>query len=1274
MAKIVLYTSGTLGDHLPFIALGQALSARGHQVCLAINKAMHEYARRSGLEAVALSDADHGQAVAQEQAWAWDHWHYPDQTAHPDVPMVESKAYVAKVRKLGALCQDADLLIATAIRALGYIVAKVYDVPWLTASMNPYEFWQPETEAQLQAQHQQRLKEYRSIRRLVNHVFVILKKDVESPPLSPGWLYARHILLACSPHFALPDVNQLQPRHSIDLTGFWFYQDPDWKDWRPAPALEKFCSPPVSDDRPIALTFSSQPLEDPKRILQLHVRAAARLGRRLLVQQGWAGFSEDDLPADTDPKEVMFADFIPHDWVFSKAVCAIQHGGIGSLARALCQGCPVLVEPFGNDQFYDADRVVALGAGLAVNPFEITVDRLVLLLGEILNTPQFRRRAKLVGGRIAAEDGLGTACDMIERYLDRLGTDNKLPRLYDRFSPPLTPRKKAGSLPPSPQRSEPEEKTSTPFPRQPAFSKKIPQIVHHTWKDNDLPPDLAAFRSTWQTHHPDWTHFLWTDGDNREFLSLNYPWFLPIYDGYPEAIMRADAVRYFILHHYGGIYADLDVECLRPLEPLVAEKEVVLGLEPSEHLDTADARARGFTRIIGNAFMGSIPGHPFWEHVFKLLIGYHKAPGPLDATGPYLLTRALDSYPQEEHVGVESAEMFYPIHNEQRWLSLKEEERRLIAEKAYAVHHWHGGWWRPASALRPRHIRATLLSHGEAMGASMMLIEPSITSLMKGARLPSVSCLMVTRSPERDRLSRLAIELFMNQTYPNKELVIVNDGTKDTLRVWLVENYSEALEQNNIIYMDIPPENTPLGTLRNMAVAAATSDYLAQWDDDDLSHPMRLSVQMAAIHAFRTDACTLEREQLWWRGDERLALSAYRIWEGSLVCARDNLPSYPEERKGEDTPVVEKVVQTGRIVLLDYPQLYTYVFHGNNTFDPEHWEEHWRAATERYEQDMFHSKMAELQHTLNVNLAPLMKGEGSPDLTASSSCEKPRVKTESHGVSRRAKEAGVDKTLAGKKRPYTIHPRVLICIPVKDATPYLDTLWTNLNALNYPHKRLSLAFLESDSSDDTFEAIESKLCLMRQTFSRVDLFKRDYGFQSQHPRWEPSLQRTRRSIISKSRNFLLSGALRDEEWVLWIDADVARWPADVIQQLLAVEKEIVVPNCLVLGKGHTFDFNTFKFKPGAEDMDWTPYLNDGILQPPKGLGRHYLSDLRDDQEVEVDAVGGTMLLIRADLHREGLIFPSFPYKMYIETEGLAFMARDMGYRCWGLPHLEIFHP
>lgn len=58
----------------------------------------------------------------------------------------------------------------------------------------------------------------------------------------------------------------------------------------------------------------------------------------------------------------------------------------------------------------------------------------------------------------------------------------------------------------------------------------------------------------------------------------------------------------------------------------------------------------------------------------------------------------------------------------------------------------------------------------------------------------------------------------------------------------------------------------------------------------------------------------------------------------------------------------------------------------------------------------------------------------------------------------------------------------------------------------------------------------------------------------------------------------------------------------------------------------------------------------------------------------MDSVGGTALLVRGDLHRRGLTFPVESYGGYIETEGLAMMARDKGLSCWALPRLRIVHP
>ena len=63
----------------------------------------------------------------------------------------------------------------------------------------------------------------------------------------------------------------------------------------------------------------------------------------------------------------------------------------------------------------------------------------------------------------------------------------------------------------------------------------------------------------------------------------------------------------------------------------------------------------------------------------------------------------------------------------------------------------------------------------------------------------------------------------------------------------------------------------------------------------------------------------------------------------------------------------------------------------------------------------------------------------------------------------------------------------------------------------------------------------------------------------------------------------------------------------------------------------------------------------------------------DAAVARLDAVGGAMLLVHAELHRHGLVFPPYPHRHRIETEGLSMMALDMGVLSWGLPFLEILH-
>jgi len=121
---------------------------------------------------------------------------------------------------------------------------------------------------------------------------------------------------------------------------------------------------------------------------------------------------------------------------------------------------------------------------------------------------------------------------------------------------------------------------------------------------------------------------LWTDVSSRRFIAEYYPWFLDTFDMYVYPIQRADAIRYFVLHHYGGVYMDLDVGCRRPMDrllvyPVVLAKTIPVG--------------------VSNDLMFSERGHPFMNQLIHSLIAFDynwvlNYPTVMFSTGPMFVS------------------------------------------------------------------------------------------------------------------------------------------------------------------------------------------------------------------------------------------------------------------------------------------------------------------------------------------------------------------------------------------------------------------------------------------------------------------------------------------------------------------------------------------------------------------------------------------------------------------------------------------------------------
>lgn len=136
---------------------------------------------------------------------------------------------------------------------------------------------------------------------------------------------------------------------------------------------------------------------------------------------------------------------------------------------------------------------------------------------------------------------------------------------------------------------------------------------------------------------------LWTDASARDFVATNYPWFLDTFDGYTYPIQRADAIRYFVLYHYGGIYYDLDIGCLRPLDPLLIYPVILPKTIPVG---------------VSNDLMFAEKGHPFLEQTIHHLTTFDHSwvlnyPTVMFSTGPMFLSAQYglytSSHPDTKH-------------------------------------------------------------------------------------------------------------------------------------------------------------------------------------------------------------------------------------------------------------------------------------------------------------------------------------------------------------------------------------------------------------------------------------------------------------------------------------------------------------------------------------------------------------------------------------------------------------------------------------------------
>ncbi|MFD2396191.1 glycosyltransferase [Prauserella oleivorans] len=396
----------------PFLALGAALRARGHDVVLATHADFRALAGEAGLDFHAVPGSPRNYFSSPEVVESLRKGPSVLRLAR-STPKVAADAAAAGLAQLDACFAPAfagaDLIVTSVANRHSYLAAPP-DVPWALVS------WYPNTPTSVfpamgapalplggwynrLTHHVSRAIEWRLARPIVN----AYRARLGAAPLGLRVPFTaaerdRPLFYLHSPA-VLPAPADWPA--TVHVCGYWFWD----RAWSPSRELVDAVE---ADPAPVVLSFGSLWPAVPEGSLDAVADAVRRCGRRLIVIDG----------PDEVPSGVIRVHDADYTWLFPKAAAVVHHGGFGTGAAALRAGVPQVVLPIFIDHPYWAKRMAALGvAPDPVPAAKLDPARLRAAIRRVLHDERIRHRAAEIGRYVRADRGVEAACEELERWV-----------------------------------------------------------------------------------------------------------------------------------------------------------------------------------------------------------------------------------------------------------------------------------------------------------------------------------------------------------------------------------------------------------------------------------------------------------------------------------------------------------------------------------------------------------------------------------------------------------------------------------------------------------------------------------------------------------------------------------------------------------------------------------------------------------------------------------------------------------------------------------------
>ena len=414
MSRIVITTIGSLGDLHPKIAIALELRQRGHDIVFATHQGYQTKIEALGFKFYTIRP---------------DGTEDPSEIARMTNPKTGSE-YVVRNWLLPSLsetyadlmnaAQGADFMIAGEIVYAARLVAEKLGIQWASSALSPFSMfsaYDPSVIAVFPF-----LARLRKFGVPLNQGIIQLLKAV-----TKSWAEPIHQLRAelglpkrsgnpliddkFSPYLVLAMFSSVLAKPQPDwakntvVTGFVFY---DGGNAELSPKVQQFID---AGEPPLVFTLGSANVLNPGVFYSESIEAATQLNRRAVLLMGG-----NKLPEKL-PQNMIAIDYAPYSKIFPYALAIVHQGGIGTTAQALRSLRPTLIMPYTYDQPDNAARVQRLGTSRTINPKQYIASRVAEELRELMVNPYYTAKAKEVGQIFQTEDGVGMACDVIEKQL-----------------------------------------------------------------------------------------------------------------------------------------------------------------------------------------------------------------------------------------------------------------------------------------------------------------------------------------------------------------------------------------------------------------------------------------------------------------------------------------------------------------------------------------------------------------------------------------------------------------------------------------------------------------------------------------------------------------------------------------------------------------------------------------------------------------------------------------------------------------------------------------